>query len=408
MQFNDLDTALNWLMSIRKRQPRFDKFARLMDDLGHPEGNFKMVHVAGTNGKGSTITFLRDSLVALGYKVGTLQSPHYKTHLDRIRINGRPIPGNVFLDILNEHVDMFIKEGLSMFEMDYLIMCEWFLKESVDFALVEVGIGGRLDSTNVVKHPLLSIIVTIGYDHMEVLGNTKEAITYEKAGIIKDDSAILVGNLDANLRNIVKDEADKHRSKYLHIKDIEDLGLRRFGYRDEVYELTSYAHYQKHNAAVAIEALYYLNDIGVICLDIAKVKLAIKKSLWQGRYEIISEHPLVILDGAHNIDAVKALIESIKDITKSKGVLFSAIKSKEHRSMLEMLKGAVDEIVLTSFDSPKTLMDLENVAKALDLSYIPDMKEAYQHLAGRYECIIVCGSLYLLSAFNANVEVKDE
>ena len=395
-------------MAIRKSQPRFDKFLRLMDDLGHLEGKLNIIHVAGTNGKGSTVTFLRDSLVALGYKVGTLQSPHYATHLDRIRIDGKPIPGDIFLDILNRNVDMFIKEGLSMFEMDYLIMCEWFLKEGVDLAIVEVGVGGRLDSTNVVRHPLLSIIVTIGYDHMEVLGNTKEAITYEKAGIIKDDSAVLVGKLDENLLDIVKEEADKHRSRYLQIKNIDDLGIRRFKYRDESYELTSYAHYQKHNAAVAIEALYYLDEIGVIKLNIAKVKSAIKQSLWQGRYEIINENPLVILDGAHNIDAIGALIESLKDIPKSKGILFSAIKSKEYRTMLEVLKGAVDEIVLTSFDSPKALMDLEGAAKDLDLSYIPDIQEAYRHLVSKYECIIVCGSLYLLSAFNEKVKVKDE
>ena len=172
MKFKTIEEALNWITAQRRNGSEFAKFKCAMNKLGNPQDKFKMIHVAGTNGKGSTVCFLRDVLMALGYKVGTLQSPHYLTHLDRIRVNGINIDGQSFLDILNEYYDFFETNDLNMFEMDYVIMCEYFKREGVDFALVEVGMGGRLDSTNVIKSPIMSIITTIGFDHMHELGDT--------------------------------------------------------------------------------------------------------------------------------------------------------------------------------------------------------------------------------------------
>ena len=404
VQFKKIDEALVWIMQRRKAQG-FAHFSEVIEDLGHPEKDFKLIHVAGTNGKGSCVTYIRDGLMALGYKVGTLQSPHYKTHLDRIRINGIDIDERTFLDILNEKVDFFIANDLNMFEMDYLIMCEYFKREKVDLVITEVGMGGRLDSTNVVRHPLLTIIVTIGHDHMEVLGDTLEDITYEKCGIIKDESAVLVGDLDSDLKDIVKEEAKRHNARYIETLPYIDLLDRSFIYRDHIYDLYSYAKYQKHNASVALEAIYYLDEIEMIKMDEDKIYEAFKKTIWQGRFEIIKEEPLVIIDGAHNIEGIKALISSIADIDLPKGILFSAIKGKEYDKMLRLLKDNADEVVLTTFDSPKGLMDIEKESTELDIKVIKDMKEAYDYLYGRYSCIVVCGSLYFLSAFNEVVKV---
>ncbi len=159
--FTCIEEALDWVMKRRKEDTSFFDHVRNMAELGDPQDDFPMVHVAGTNGKGSTVAYLRDLLMSQGYKVGTLQSPHYETHLDRIRINGENIPGDVFMDILNEYYDFIIDHRMPMFEIDYLIMCQWFKREKIDIAVVEVGMGGRLDSTNVVHHPLLSVITTI-------------------------------------------------------------------------------------------------------------------------------------------------------------------------------------------------------------------------------------------------------
>ena len=391
-------------MSQRKGKGRFPSFLRLFDEMGHPEKDFKIIHVAGTNGKGSCVTYLRDGLMALGYKVGTLQSPHYRTHLDRIRVDGKDISEDAFLCILNKNYDFFVKNDLNMFEMDYLIMCEYFKEEACDFVITEVGMGGRLDSTNVVRDPLLSIIVTIGYDHMEVLGDTLEKITHEKCGIIKDDSAVLVGDLKKELKDIVKEEAKAHHACYFETQAYKDEGLRKFSYRDEEYELYSYADYQKHNASVALEALYILANEGLVHFDHAKIASAFKKTIWQGRFEIIHEDPLVIIDGAHNIDGMRALIASIKKINMPKAVLFSSIEAKEYDKMLRLLKEEVEEIVLTRFMSPKGLFRIEDEAEDLHLKRIDDLKEAYNYLYDRYPCIIICGSLYFLSEFIEKVD----
>lgn len=399
VKFKDIDEALEWIMSQRRGTNEFSRFRRLNEAIGQPDHNFKVIHVAGTNGKGSTVTYLRDGLLALGYTVGTLQSPHYRTHLDRIRVNGDNIESDRFLAYINEGYDFFVANDLNMFEIDYLIMCRYFIEKKVDFAIVEVGMGGRLDATNVVKQPLLSIIVTIGYDHMEVLGDTLGKICLEKCGIIKDDSAVLVGDLDQDLKDIVKDTAQKRHSEYLEVKKHPSIKERCFLYRDHEYELGTYAKYQIHNAAVALEALYYLDKKGWIKMDEAKVKDAFKKTKWQGRFEIIKKEPLVILDGAHNVDGIKALIESIKDIPLTKGILFSAIKSKEYDKMLRLLKKECDEIVLTKFQAFKGLMDTDFESKELDIKIIADMMEAYRYLKDKYGCVIVCGSLYFISEF---------
>ena len=398
MKFKTIEEALNWITAQRRNGSEFAKFKCAMNKLGNPQDKFKMIHVAGTNGKGSTVCFLRDALMALGYKVGTLQSPHYLTHLDRIRVNGINIDGQSFLDILNEYYDFFETNDLNMFEMDYVIMCEYFKREAVDFALVEVGMGGRLDSTNVIKSPIMSIITTIGFDHMHELGDTLEKICYEKCGIIKNNSHVLVGGLNANLKAMVNCLAKYRNSIYHSILDFEDLGSRTFKYRNLEYQLYSYAKYQMHNASLAIEALYLLDSLNYIKFDYDLIKSAIAKSNWQGRFEIVRQEPLVIVDGAHNIDGVKALITSINDIKMPKALLFSAIKTKEYEEMLKMLGSNVDKLVLTTFNHPQVI-DAKGLASKYGYTYVASFKEAYEELYKEYPCIIVSGSLYFLSEF---------
>lgn len=406
MKFTKIDEALDWIMSKRRNGVEFEKFKQTVEDMGHPESKLKMIHVAGTNGKGSVVAYLRDALKAMGYKVGTLQSPHYKTHLDRIRINNQNIPDETFLRLLNKNLDFFISKDLNMFEMDYLIMVEYFLEEEVDFAIVEVGMGGRFDSTNVVINPLLSIIVTIGFDHMKELGDTLEKICFEKCGIIKDNSAVLVGNLDDNLKDITKGIAEDHHSKYLEIKSYKEIDEHHFSYDGNIYELGSIAKYQRHNASIALEAINYLKDQGYISYDYQKVRDGIAKSIWEGRFEIISKEPLIIFDGAHNMPGIKAFIESFKEIKMPKGILFSAIKTKEYLKMVAMLKDECDELVMTDFIHP-LLIDTKNTAQELNVRYMSNNEEALAYLKNKYACVAVCGSLYFLSEMIMKVEKNE-
>ena len=400
MKFTNIDDGLNWIMQKRREHASFEEFKEVMRMLGDPQNDFKLIHVGGTNGKGSLTCYIMNILKSLGYKVGTLTSPHYRTHLDRIRINNDNIDPKSFLDILNKYYAFFNEHHLSMFEMDYIIMCEYFKKEQVDFVITEVGMGGRLDSTNVVDHPLLSIIVTIGHDHMKELGDTLEKITYEKCGIIKDDSIVLAGRIAPELLKIIKSEADRHHAEYHTLGTYQKVAAGCLKYKDEIYHLKSLADYQLHNSALALEAVKILSDHGLTHYDLAKIKEGLYKSEWSGRFEVVAHDPLIIIDGAHNLEGAKALKDSLANIKKSKAIIYSALKRKDYQSMLSELKGAGD-IYLTTFDH-KEVFDHQKAAKDNGLEYYDNLMTALNSLKDKYECIVICGSLYFLSDFITN------
>ena len=398
MKFLTINEALDWITSQRRDGAKFERFLKVIEKLGHPENNFKMIHVAGTNGKGSTTAFLRDGLMALGYKVGTLTSPHLITHLDRIRINNVNIPGETFLEILNRNYDFYVAEDLNMFEMDYLIMCEYFKNEKIDFAIVEVGMGGRLDSTNVVEHPILSIITTIGLDHIKELGATKELICAEKCGIIKNHLPVLIGHLEDYLKPIVKAKAKEHDAEYYELGTYQEVAPRTFMLDGETFKIKSYAKYQYHNASLALTALKLLDQFGYINYQYALVAKALEETLWAGRFEIINEKPLVIVDGAHNMDGVIALNESLDAIDMPKALIFSAIKTKDYEHMLKAINQHVDKLVLTTFAHP-LVIDSATIAEKEGYVFEEDYAEAFEKLVKEYPCVIVSGSLYFVSAF---------
>ena len=398
MKFRDIQSALSWIMSRRSNGNHFERFQRVMAKLDNPQDDFGIIHVAGTNGKGSTVTYLRDMLMSLGYHVGTLQSPHFLTHLDRIRFDAKNIKEKAFLDILNEYYDFFEKESLSMFEMDYIIMCAYFKKMQADFVIVEVGMGGIYDSTNVVHHPLLSIITTIGHDHLKELGPTLKDVTINKCGIIKDACPVLVGKLPLVLKKVVKKEALRHRSPYYELSEYKDLGNGNFIYKEEKYHIASLASYQIHNAALALEALFVLKENYNIRLEKVLYKQALGKTLWAGRFEVLDRAPLLILDGAHNPEGAKALKKSLDRIPLKKILIFSALKRKDYEAVLKTLDGAFKKIYLSDFES-RECFDAKEEASRLGYEYHKDYYELYESLKKEATCIVVSGSLYFISAF---------
>lgn len=393
MRFTDIDEAVSWIMSRRNNNYSFSHFKEVCHKKGDPQDDLYMIHVAGTDGKGSTVSYLSALLRSQGYKVGTFTSPHYLVHQDRIRINGNNIPDEAFLRILNEGLDFFLQEDLSMFEMDYLIMCEYFREEKVDMAVVEVGLGGRLDSTNVVDRPALSVITTIGYDHMDRLGNTLEEICTEKCGIIKDDSKVLIGHLNDSCTQIAKDTAEKHHCEFYELGAYEDLGDRKFRFQDEVYEIASYAKYQLHNASLALQAFDIVSDDYPFIIDRNSAKKALKEAIWQCRFEIVREDPRVILDGAHNIHGISALVESFDTFTGSKCIIFSALKRKEYQKMIGILKDHCDRLIITGFHDPGAI----DPGSFEGYETVKDYQDAIDLALKDYDNILICGSLYFLS-----------
>lgn len=398
--FTNIDDAINWIIEQRNDESTFEHFKLVCNKLNNPQNDFNTIHVAGTDGKGSTVTFLRDLLMKQGLKVGTLQSPHYLVHQDRIRVDGNNITDEAFLRIMNQYYDFFIENRLSMFEMDYIIMCEYFKECNIDIAVVEVGLGGRLDSTNVVDNTKLSIITTIGYDHMDRLGDTLEKICFEKCGIIKNNSKVLIGHLNDNCTDVVKKVCKDRNAKLFCLGQYEDLGDRKFLYDGHEYNLTSYAKYQMHNASLAIKALRIISEDYPLNINENFVKESIANTVWPCRFELVKENPRVILDGAHNIHGVGALCETIDNLEGSKCIVFSALKRKEYQKMIDMLIKHCDELVLTSFDF-YGVIDLQDYKDNM-YHVIDDYKNAIDYAISKYDNIIICGSLYFMSDVAAN------
>ena len=398
--FTRTDEALKWIMERRNTRRTFDDFKKICQSLGDPQNDFYTIHVAGTDGKGSTVSYLCDLLMSQGYKVGTFTSPHYLTHLDRIRVDRRNIDEESFLKIINRNYDLSVENDLSMFEIDFLIMCEYFRQEKIDIAIVEVGLGGRLDYTNVIDNTKLSIITTIGYDHMDRLGDTLEEICEEKCGIIKNDSKVLIGHLDENCRRIVKQHVDQKHCELYELNEYADLGERRFRFHDHEYELSSYASYQLHNASLALYALEIIaEDVG-FNIDQEAASRALRSSVWHCRFEIIHEDPRVILDGAHNIHGIQALCESFDRLDGSKCIIFSALKRKEYRKMIETLKRHCDRLIVTSFEN-KDVIDLNELN---DFETEHDYQKAFEKVFCDYDNILICGSLYFMSDVVLNLK----
>ncbi len=402
--FTNITEAVDWICSQRRNENSFESFKAVMNELGNPQNDFYMVHVAGTDGKGSTVAYLRDLFMSQGFKVGTLQSPHYLVHQDRIRVNNVNIKDEAFLRILNKYLEFFKEKKLGMFEMDYIIMCEYFKEEKIDIAVVEVGLGGRLDSTNVVDNTKLSVITTIGYDHMDRLGNTLEEICHEKCGIIKKDSKVVIGELNDSCKAIVKETAESRNSEFFKIKKYKELSERHFEYEGNEYSIESFAKYQYHNASLALEAFEIISKDYPFVIDRAKAKEAINKTVWQGRFEIVHHNPTIILDGAHNIHGVSALAESYDALKGSKLIVFSALKRKEYAKMVLELKKHCDKLIVTSFDNYEAieLDDLKDVEKSSDY-----MKTINDNLH-KYDNILICGSLYFISEVVTRInEIKE-
>ena len=284
-----------------------------LDQLGNPDRETPAIHVAGTNGKGSTTNDIRSVLQEAGYTVGSFTSPYMITHYDRIRINDVYIDEQEFLDISNAHYEEWMKWDLSMFEIDTCIAILYFLKHQVDYCVFEVGMGGRLDSTNILR-PMVSIITNIGLDHMEFLGDTKEKIANEKAGIIKSGIDLITGEHDAGCLAVFQKHVTDAGSEMFITGDITNLKeypdgiVFDYGSYAQVH-LQSHAAYQSKNAALCIEVIDYLNRKQRISVNEAQLRSGLKKANWIGRFEIIQEKPLLLLDGAHNAHGIKALVE---------------------------------------------------------------------------------------------------
>ena len=399
MRFQKAEDVIAIIEQRKNRGYGLDHFKQYMASLGNPQNRLRSIHIAGTNGKGSTTNDIRSILQAAGYKVGGFTSPFMITHLDRIRINNQDIREEAFLGITNRYYDSWMEWDLSMFEIDMCIAVFYYLEEQVDFCVFETGLGGRKDATNILQ-PLVSVITNIGMDHMEFLGDTLEKIAKEKAGIVKEGIDLITAeDKECCLQVFQKHTASAHAQciKAGEISNIQETadGLS-FDYGN-VKDVALYgkARYQCRNAALAIEVCLYLQRQGHIRLTEAQLRTGLHQAVWIGRFETISKEPLIILDGAHNADGIHALCETLKQMEDVQ-VLFSVLKDKNFEAMLQELETVCGEILVVPFYNERAL-DVRLLEGRKHIHLMESYERAIPHALQKVKPLVITGSLYFIS-----------
>lgn len=365
---------ISLIEELKKRGsvPGLDAIEGLLEELGHPENNLKIVHIAGTNGKGSIFAYLSSILIAAGFKVGRYISPTISCYEERFQINGEYITKDKLARLYNIVEEAMKREeektGLkpTLFEVETAISFLYFKEEKVDYALIEVGMGGRMDATNVIRHPELTVISSISYDHQAFLGDTLEEIAWQKAGIIKESCPVVLSENSDEVCKVIEQEATKKKVKCVEIKptDYEVLSETPYGstflWKEQRYETKLPGRHQVSNAVTALAASEYLfrkdyeknNARKAIAkkLDEMNVKSAqqggIIRTCWPGRLEVLKKEPLFYRDGAHNPDGAKKLAAFLQKYFTNKKIIYimGVLKDKEYKKMLRYLMPMAKEV----------------------------------------------------------------
>ncbi|VLR11363.1 dihydrofolate synthetase [Streptococcus pneumoniae] len=426
-----------WIANYRTDQPHFglERMVELLALRGNPHLKLKVIHIGGTNGKGSTITFLKNMLEKLGLRVGVFSSPYLIHYTDQISINGESIPEARLEALMADYQTLLEGEAVANlqetteFEIITAIAYDYFASEQVEVAIMEVGMGGLLDSTNVCQ-PILTGITTIGLDHVALLGDTLEAIAEQKAGIIKQGIPLVTGRIAPEALAVIDRIAEgKDAPRIAYGKDYQ-VCHQESVVTGEVFDYTSSVRqgrfhtgllglHQIENAGMAIALLdTFCQEDGRELASNDLIAQALEETSWPGRLEIVSRDPLMILDGAHNPHAIKALLVTLQErfADYHKEILFTCIKTKALGDMLDLLGAMPDtELTLTHFADSRATDEsvLKEAAKSRNLSYqdwhdfleqnLTDKKEEKQTVR------IVTGSLYFLSQVRAYLmERKNE
>lgn len=413
-----------WIANYRTDHPHFglERMVELLDLRGNPHLKIKVIHIGGTNGKGSTIAFLKNMLEKLGLRVGVFSSPYLIHYTDQIAINGESIPEarleslmvNYRLLLEGEHAPAL--QGTTEFEIMTAIAYDYFASEKVDVAIMEVGMGGLLDSTNVCQ-PILTGITTIGLDHVALLGNTLEAIAEQKAGIIKQGIPLVTGHIAPEALAVIdRVAAGKDAPRIIYGKDYQVSHQVSVG-TGEVFDYTSPLRqgrfqigllglHQVENAGMALALLdTFCQETGRELPENDIVDQALEETNWPGRLEVVSREPLMILDGAHNPHAIKALLATLEErfTDYHKEILFTCIRTKALEDMLDLLETLSNtKITLTHFEDSRATDEkvLKEIADSRNLNYQSWQEFLDKKLSENEEkktVRIITGSLYFLA-----------
>ena len=409
--FNNLDDAISWVNNCKKFSKRFDLSD--MEDalklLGNPDKDFKVIHIGGTNGKGSSSVALKNILKLHGLKVGLYVSPFVVKFNERIQINDNYIDDDRLLELINKMYyfnQEFEKthQPLSFFEILTLISFIYFSLEKVDIAIYEVGLGGRLDATNVVK-PLVSAVTNIQKDHTAQLGLTYKKILKEKLGIMKYRTPFVTAIDREELMETIKEYSFAYEAPLFLVRNLKNIRIKEdgtlFTYKGKRYETSLIGFHQAKNMSLVIEIVNILNDVYGFNIKEETLNTALKNTFWPGRFEVINKD--IILDGGHNREGIEALKKTIlaytaKDIT----VVFTAMADKDTLNMVKVLDSFAKRIIFTEIPYNRC----EKASNLIDLSQISDkilidkadmaIKKSLSYIDSR-NIVLICGSLYFIS-----------
>lgn len=394
-----------------------ENVSHLLKLMGNPHQQLKYIHVAGTNGKGSTSSYLNSILLAAGYKVGLYTSPFLEVFTERIRVNNENIPESNMAEVtafVKEKVDEMLAAEMqhpTEFEITTAIAFEHYRREKVDVVVLEVGMGGRLDSTNVIDTPLASVITPIDMDHVEYLGDTLAKVAAEKGGIIKKNGLCIMHPQEPEAEAVLmKLCSDLNCTPFIApISEIRilksDMEGTTFGVGGEIYDITLLGEHQTRNATVALTTALTLREEGLLQISDEAIHKGLKSAKWAGRMEMLSLNPMVMIDGAHNLHGAKGLSNSLKKLFEGKRIVgvMGILADKDVDGVIEEMMPFIDTIVCTAPDNPRKLSakklaekmarytDKIVVAESIDVS----VKEAFT-LAGPDDLILYFGSLYMI------------
>ncbi|CCI87209.1 bifunctional folylpolyglutamate synthase/dihydrofolate synthase [Lactobacillus gigeriorum] len=412
MNFSTKDEMLSHLYSLPHLHPKNDLtyIKKVLHQLGDPQKLVKIVHVTGTNGKGSTTYYLNSLLKKAGMKTGLFVSPYIKEFNERIQINGENIPDQALIALANQ-VEVAIGElrkidpefSLVTFEYEVALAFLYFAQSKCDYAVIEVGIGGMHDKTNVVD-PEVSVITTIGLDHEQIIGPTLADIAHEKSGIIKHHRPVVLGKIPNSVKEIIAEKVVKEKTIAYELGKDFDVALTtelNYSFGETKLDFTLRPVVEAYDIGIAVTAFRLLN----IPLTEAKIREAIDTTVIPGRYQIISQKPLIILDGAHNVQAMKNLLQFIHQYkvntnTKIK-ILVTMMKDKDLDDLFALFADT-DQVVLTSIPYPRAakLADFPMQARG-KYPYIEDYNLAFSTIVNELrqdDIFLVTGSFYLVGA----------
>jgi len=405
--------SINWINSFEKFGIKLglERIKYLCEKIGNPQNNFDIIHVGGTNGKGSVCKFLQSILTIGGYKTGLYTSPHLQRFSERFVIDGKEISESDIVKLVDKIKpiveDMVQKDNIpTFFEITTTLAFLYFSQKKVDYGIIEVGLGGRFDATNIVL-PKLTIITNVSLEHQDRLGNTIEEIAFEKAGIIKEKVTCITGATNKALK-VIKKVANKKNAQI--INDIKwEKNSSRIDYQDFLIhgslkdynvKTNSPGTFQGQNIAISIKAIEFLQMNGVYITDEAIIK-SIEKTTIPGRMEIVAYEPIILLDGAHNIDGIKSLKNTLeKDFIFERLILVVGILAdKKVKEILEIISPIADIIIVTKSNNPRAsnpsrLKDMIESKNVIIKQKISDAINYSLKIAKKQDLILITGSLF--------------